>query len=143
MKFIELFNSDEFYNFYGVDGNYFKIGNCIFECVEDENDGYRSSLEEIRVIEDADIIQHLIFQSIPICKVRIVDHDGECFDGYKLISESGHCWLEFGTDYYDGYYPLFIVRYNPKVGDFDEHLSTDEDYNRYKETINERNYTEK
>lgn len=38
-------------SFYGVDGYRFKIGRNVFEAVEDESDGYRSCMAEVKAGE--------------------------------------------------------------------------------------------
>ena len=38
--------------------------------------------------------------------------------GYRLVDvEDEHIWVEFGTDYTDDYYPMYIFRHFPKPPD--------------------------
>ena len=101
----ELVDPDELYSFYGVNIRHFKIGGVVFEAREDEEDGYRSSLDCIpRVHVDK------IFSKKPIANIRITKDS----DGYiKLLDASNHCWLKIGTDYSDDYYPCFVFKYTP------------------------------
>ena len=68
-----------------------------------------------------------IFFNQPIAQVRIEEYDDltgcreEDFgptttrNGYRLIDiNDKHVWLEFGTDCYDDYYPMFIFKHFPK-----------------------------
>ena len=90
--------------------NQFQLGSVIFEVVEDENDGYRSSMSEVRIIKtDAPKNSGDLLAIVSINK----KYDGT-FDGYQLIDPiTGHVWYEFGTSEYDDYYPCFVFRYTP------------------------------
>jgi hypothetical protein len=108
-------------DFYGVDNTCFKLDDCVFEAVEDESDGYRSCMEEVRMKDNTD---DLIFFQTPLARVRVEDasdyekyagfHDDR-FEGYKLVDvNDGHSWLVFGTDHSDSYYPSFTFYYQTK-----------------------------
>jgi hypothetical protein len=98
-------------DFYGVDNNCFKLNDVVYEAVEDEEDGYRSSLG---CVETRDI-ESKIFFGMPIARVVIESADEGSFDGYKLTDlHDGHEWLRFGTDDYDDWYPCFRFEYSPK-----------------------------
>jgi len=83
-----------------------------FEALEDENDGYRSMLEELREVP----VENYIFFQTPIALVRVEEikgpmtkHDG--FYGWQLVDvKTQHVWLRFGTEEEDCY-PQFIFRY--------------------------------
>ena len=95
--------------FFGVDNNCFKIGNIVFEAMEDAEDGYRSLMKEIQVRKDVD---GLIFFRAALDHVKVVRVDE---DIWNLVSlEDGHVWLEIGTDYADSYYPFFVFTYHPR-----------------------------
>jgi hypothetical protein len=107
-------------DFYGVDCHSFKLDNCVFEAVEDESDGFRSCMEEVRMKDDT---AGLIFFQTPIARVRVEDADSSYdmrgfnrgFDGYKLVDvKDGHVWLMFGTDDPTDYYPSFSFYYQTK-----------------------------
>lgn len=105
--------------FFGVDGNCFKLDEQVFEAIEDESDGYRSSMD---YVEQRDP-QGLIFFKTPVDTVRLEkapdkmsDHDWTRFSGWVLRSVTdGHVWLWFGTDDYNDYYPCFTFRYCPRT----------------------------
>lgn len=90
--------------------NRFQLGCMLFEVIEDEQDGYRSSMEEVQIISNnADT------HSNPLSEVRI-ERSRSISNGYALVDvEDGFIWLTFGTDDYDDYYPCFIFRVNAKA----------------------------
>jgi len=107
-------------DFYGVDNNTFRVGVggelLTFEAVEDENDGYRSMLEEVELRGNTGV-----FSSAPLCRVTVIDAPSSAggysygaFDGYQLVDDSGHVWLTLGTDNADDYYPSFTFSYTPR-----------------------------
>jgi len=116
--------------YYGADSGdcTFKIDNIVFKVVEDADDGYRSYLGTI----DYTDLHNSIFFKTPIASVKIEIYDtannekperddddqwmiGGVNQGYRLIDvNDGHVWLEFGTQNYDDYYPMFIFRHTPK-----------------------------
>ena len=102
-------------DFYGVDNNNFKLGDTVFRAVEDESDGYRSSLRDIDVPGD---IEHLIFFQTPIARIRVQEVTADCghsFSGEELVDVAdGHRWLLVGTTNDDDYYPWFTFAYTPK-----------------------------
>lgn len=98
--------------FYGVDGNRFKLGANVYEAIEDESDGYRSMLQEIKSVEQQP--QDVFFERRLDTVKMIEDSDGH---GYKVVSvKDGHIWLVMGTDNYDDYYPYFVFNYTPRAG---------------------------
>lgn len=100
------------FDFYGVDNLSFKLGNQIFEAVEDEDDGYRSYLGCVVVREQGD----LIFPRLSFARVRLEDRSDYNFSGYAIVGVAdGHVWLRFGTDNMDDYYPCFTFEYQAKA----------------------------
>jgi hypothetical protein len=106
-------------NFYGVDGNYFKLGATVFHAEEDESDGYRSMMREVKPVKRT---KEMVFFARPIAKVRVGEAHGRLrsssgnFDGYQLIDmQDHHLWLLLGTDNSDDYYPSFTFMYTPKA----------------------------
>lgn len=119
MKFEDLVGKRV--GFCGVDNNAFCVElqdgtRLAFEAIEDESDGYRSMLEEVKPVP----LEGHIFFGQPISEVTIEDvyrevlpeHYG-VFNGYKLVDASGHLWLLLGTSNDDDYYPSFTVEYTP------------------------------
>ena len=101
-------------DFFGVDNNVFCVRptssatRLAFEAVEDEDDGYRSMLEDLCQVQ---IKGHIFFRE-PVAKV-IVERD-QGLEGYRLVdAETLHVWLRVGTDREDNYYPCFRFEYDP------------------------------
>ena len=112
MNGFELFDVTEpgkFYSFYGCDNNLFKLGEIVFEAVEDPDDGYRSYLDcVISKKSDAGIFPNRILANVQI------KQDSSDDEIHNLIDKDGHIWLTFGADRNDAYYPYFVFRYTPK-----------------------------
>jgi len=92
------------FEFFGVNDNCFKLGDQVYEAVEDPSDGYRSYLGCVmRKPEDG-----LTFFDQPLATVRVV----ESYIGFELVDEiDEHEWLSVGTADADDYYPCFIFGY--------------------------------
>lgn len=99
--------------FCGVDNNTIAllVGDRIraFEVVEDEEDGYRSSLEEVREVP----IGNMIHFGAPVADVTVTKIETTRCDGYQFADDSCHVWLQVGTDGSDDYYPRFVFDYTP------------------------------
>ena len=104
-------------DFYGVDCNSFKLDNYIFEAIEDNEDGYRSCMSDIRMKDDT---TGLIFFNTPLARIRVEERTDSRsqkhrFDGYNLVDVTdGFVWLTLGTDNIDDYYPSFEFYYQHK-----------------------------
>lgn len=92
--------------------NRFQLGTVIFEAIEDENDGYRSMLQEVIVVKDnAKTRKGDFLASVKIKQVT----DPYDFEGWELVDEEdGHIWLKLGTNNADDYYPYFTFDFTPK-----------------------------
>ena len=113
------------HDFYGICHNQFKLGDTVWEAVEDPDDGGRSYLDSIQVAESDGI-----FFRNPVARVRVEaftrgdpkHFTGDAADGFQLIDVSdGHIWLEVGTNMTINAYPCFIFRYAPKSESIDAH----------------------
>lgn len=109
----DQFNGLEAALYYNNKLNQFQLGSVVFEVIEDESDGYRSSMEEVTILQkDAerrpgDFLANVIIE-------KVFEND---FDGYHLIGkEDSHIWLTFGTDNCDDYYPSFRFYFQAKPG---------------------------
>lgn len=93
---------------YGENGNgIFSLDGASYEVVEDPDDGYRSYLDEIKVIEP---VREMY--SIPVFVVPIEDPDKV---GIVFVDKrSEKPILTFGTDYYESYYPCYFFDYTPQ-----------------------------
>jgi hypothetical protein len=104
MNLEDVTEENTYYSFYGVNQNCFKLGQVVFEALEDENDGYRSYLESIYLISS-----DKIFQRRPIANVRIEITEYFTY----LIDKDDSTILSIGTDNMDDYYPCFVFVYTP------------------------------
>ena len=117
-------------DYYGCDqaDNTFKVDEIVFKVLEDPEDGYRSCLGTMDYTKPHRDRPTSIFYKHPIATVRVVPFNEEPIKGdkyaghrgdrkgYRLLDmEDDHCWLEFGTDYYDDYYPYFVFSHTPKI----------------------------
>lgn len=93
---------------YGENGNgIFSLDGVAYEAVEDPDDGYRSYMDEIRVIKPVE----KMFE-IPVV-VAYIDKD----DKDELVfrdSRNGKTVLSLGTDRLDDYYPFYFFDYTPQ-----------------------------
>lgn len=107
----KLTNQYSEYEFYGVVGNHFKIGNVIFEAVEDESDGYRSYLDSVVLEQDSKFLDKIRprFNRRPIAKVKIAASSEEVD---IVDAKTGFIWLSIFTDNMDDYYPCFTFDYS-------------------------------
>lgn len=112
-EFAALVNSTQ--DFYGVCDTMFKLGDQVFDAVEDPADGYRSYLDSIN-ITDSEEARAAIFFRTPVAKVHVwAARTPDDFDGYELRDIfDGHCWLRIGTANTDDYYPYFVFEYAPR-----------------------------
>jgi hypothetical protein len=115
----DWFVNNKYYNFFGVDSSRFKLDDKILEAVEDPDDGYRSCLQEIKVINPE--TDNSIFFDMPVDMIQVVEVDDltsenvSNFSGYLLQSVyDGHVWLYAGTEHWDDYYPSYTMRYCPR-----------------------------
>jgi hypothetical protein len=101
--------------FYGVENSVLYVSRgrsrerLAFEAVEDEVDGYRSMLKDVRQVPT----EGKIFFCGPIASVTV--EGANEVDGWRLVDvDDGHVWLVLGTDNSDEYYPSFRFEYRPK-----------------------------
>ena len=111
-ELMDVVKDGEYYNFYGVHDNCFKLGSVVFDAIEDPDDGYRSYLQSIPITDPKD----LIFSTLPIVDVRVeMDLNFEEDGFFKLVDVNNHTWLTIGTDHTDEYYPWFVFDYTPNT----------------------------
>lgn len=121
----------QLFAFFGAVNNQFKLAKAItddetedwekpevYEVIEDENDGYRSSMEELLVVPRS---RWEIFPDAPLAMVIVEHSDTPVYDytgdgnDIWLIKDIvlRHIWLEFGTRNTNDYYPSFVFNYRP------------------------------
>jgi hypothetical protein len=98
-------------NLYAVDtAQYrFKLGKIVFQVNEDPDDGYRSVLKDVEIIDSPCFENYKILLAQVTIQVCSMTH----IEGYDLIDDNGHVWLTFGTNHADEYYPGFHFYYEP------------------------------
>jgi len=97
--------------FYSNQLNLFQLGDVLFEVVEDENDGYRSSMKEVKILSQTKERK----PSEYLAGIIIEVWDTDPYEGFQITDMSdGHIWLQFGTSYSDSYYPYFCFTFFPK-----------------------------
>ena len=85
----------------------FVLDGRIYMAVEDENDGYRSALGTLAVVDDPPVTNS--FEPIRVV-VRMATWSGD--DYIEVIDvANGKTVLEVGTDEADDYYPSFIATF--------------------------------
>jgi hypothetical protein len=89
----------------------FKLDGVTFSAIEDPSDGYRSTLNVVKVIPD-----NSIKNTFPECRVvardTSLDHEDRKTVSFVDII-TGRTVLEIGTNYRDDYYPSFVGYFNP------------------------------
>lgn len=99
-----------------VDDLKFRIGDLTFQAIEDENDGYRSSLQEFKLVENIR----------PTFRENVTISGDEAY--FYLTNDNGKVVLTVGTDDYDDYYPCFVFEWYPRYltsfVDYDQLLNT-------------------
>ena len=109
------------FDFYGVNDQSFALDNGVYTAVEDPDDGYRSYLGGVA---EESCVTTFLFSRERLARVRLERYEHmdeaksqrygytESFEGFRLVDvDTGHVWLEFGTDFSDDYYPCFVFRY--------------------------------
>lgn len=96
--------------YYCNDMNCFQLGSVKFEVVEDENDGYRSSMDYVKILSTNCVCENFL------AEIKIIDISDDSKTIYALqdTKDNSFNWLEFGTENTDDYYPYFVFRTNVK-----------------------------
>lgn len=90
----------------------FRLDGTVFEVMEDEEDGYRSSLNYIESLPPGTPMKN-VFPAIAVRGQQSAQDDQDTvqfLDPYTVAVV-----LEVGTDYSDDYYPSFVCSFNPKA----------------------------
>ena len=113
-----------------IEAGIIKLGVHHLQVVLDDVDDYRSHCEDVLDLISLDGYSNLEFFRDPVAMVKIVEFgegetpgndEEECefyrgeTQGWKLVDEDGHVWLEVGTSNVGDYYPCFFLRWHPKA----------------------------
>ena len=88
----------------------FQLGRMIFEVIEDEDDGYRSSLDKVNILTTSAPLG----QKLAEIEIKKID-DAEKRVFHLCDTEDNDIWLEFGTDNWDDYYPCYLIFIQNKI----------------------------
>ena len=94
----------------------FRLDGIVYAVVEDPDDGYRSSMQEIIVDESATMVN--VFPPIKIVGRYRTETGDKCnrADILELIDvKTGKTVLEAGTDASDDYYPSYVASFHPEA----------------------------
>jgi len=108
INFDELVGSQAKLYYGNGDLSQFQLGKVLFEVVEDREDGYRSSMNNVQIISRDNGDKGTKF----LADVTIYSSSSR--DTYILKDSTDHQWLEFGTDHSDNWYPYFVFEWTPK-----------------------------
>ena len=124
MTLLKEMMHDHWANLEGMQGIYegadeadltFKFQGIVWKALVDENDGYRSMLEQISYAEKPeDFISVTNLAEVEVR--RVCDNEHIFFNGWELVDvNNNHVWLQVGTDYTDHWYPHIVFRHVPKI----------------------------
>lgn len=89
----------------------FILDGVIYTAIEDNNDGYRSAMDELKVNE---FVCNNIFEPIQVLGIYIDKSGGyDEADLLHLYGMNGKLLLEVGTSNSDDYYPSFVSSWHP------------------------------
>lgn len=95
----------------------FVLDGVAYQAIEDEDDGYRSSMREIELASIGEVANRFTPVKVIGCyKQRRDDpYSGQC-DILQLVDVvTGEVVLEVGTDNTDDYYPSFVADFRPQA----------------------------
>jgi hypothetical protein len=97
----------------------FVLNNITYQITEDENDGYRSALEEVKVIADHQVKNTFepawvkaVYVSVKTKGDYHYNRDCDIIQFIDVITNK--IVLEIGTENTDDYYPTYIDSFNPE-----------------------------
>lgn len=91
----------------------FRLNGAVYCAVEDDCDGYRSCMRELKHEPDAKMLN--VFEPQQVVGVYRDSRDGTDADILELIDVgTGKVVLEVGTENTDDYYPSYISSFSPE-----------------------------
>lgn len=87
-----------------------RLGGVTYVCEEDPDDGYRSSMQELRTLREGEKEIENVFGYVLVdCR-----YESKHCDILKVVDiKSGEVVITVGTDRTDDYYPTFVANWNP------------------------------
>jgi len=92
----------------------FRIDGTTYMAIEDPSDGYRSSMEKLMIVHDAEMKN--VFSPVRVVATHRTQGSGySSADILQFIDiANGKMIMEIGTDNDDDYYPSFVASFNPE-----------------------------
>lgn len=87
----------------------FRLGDKCYLAAENPDDGYRSCLDYIQELDELPDSSEVIER--PVNAFRKESYNSNILR--VVDEETGHIWLEVGTDNTDDYYPWFVANWFP------------------------------
>lgn len=109
-------NKDEDRSFENCSVMRFRLDGVVYVVTEDPEDGYRSSMKEIKISND--VIMNIFTPIEVIGQYIIKSEDDPCRedDILKLVDiKTLETVIEVGTKNIDDYYPYFIANFTPEA----------------------------
>lgn len=96
----------------------FRLDGVVYAAIEDPDDGYRSSLDRIVILEEPMTNVFTPIDVIVYIKTKTIDEKSGEEDGdvsiLEIVDRKNHkTVLEVGTDNTDDYYPYFVGVFSP------------------------------
>ncbi len=91
----------------------FRLNGTVYVVIEDPNDGYRSSMREIKVAPKAEMVN--VFSPVQVLGIHCDRSNYDAAHILKLYDvTTAKPVLEVGTDNSDDYYPVFVANFQPE-----------------------------
>ena len=93
----------------------FRLDGNVYMAVEDPDDGYRSHMQDLTIVEDATMKN--VFAPVKVVgRHREQGRYGGEDDVLELVdADTGKVVLEVGTKSVDDYYPYFVASFHPEA----------------------------
>lgn len=122
VDFDKMKNEQDYYpgNQEMINVMYIRLNFRVYAIIEDPNDGYRSSMKEVLIV---DRVMKNVFPAVVVDVKRLNEYKRWEDDSFpeamhiiQLVEKrSGKVVVEFGTGNVDDYYPYYVAKFDPKV----------------------------
>lgn len=92
----------------------FKLGDWVYVCIENPDDGYRSCMRELYRIPFAKSGMTNVFESMPV-EIEYIENRGGASVEIIEIRYRKLLVIQAGTDRSDDYYPSFVGLFQPEA----------------------------
>ncbi len=91
----------------------FRLDGVTYKATEDPDDGYRSYMRELQIVED--VIPRVTLPDVEVVGCMHPDDKWEKFNVIEFNdAKNGKCVLAIGTGNTDDYYPYCVLEYTPE-----------------------------